>query len=148
MRQYRWITVQDYLQPNVEFVLKLYPCGKADFFNTIESGMHVLFYNLTLFSIWDHFCRKIFLITDNNTQIISLVDIIDNNWVTKYSLQKIMEATLENDRFNQNEHEKRWRNHLRILENNFYPSVGTVFPLSNDFLALQGWNNSSFTYFK
>ena len=129
-------------------VLKFYSCGRQKFFDTVDLGTQVLFYNVGIMSVWDNFYRRVFLCTLPETHIFLLNDITNCNWVTKASRSKIVQAAIQNSKATDEGLERRWNNHERVIAKNFYPSIRSVFPLSTDIEALQGFSKSNFLFLK
>ena len=144
--QYRWITVRDLLHPNVELVMKVSTCGRGTALQDMEVGQKLLFYNISLSSVWDCFFRKIFLHTISGSQVIPLVSVVENNWASQASTNMIIQA-LQKDHRATNRTAKPNQSDLQV-NNYFYPATASVFLYSSELDALLGLWRQKLIYFR
>lgn len=135
-KQYRWITIMDFLHPNVQLLMKVHTAGsRLSIFENLQPGQKIIFYNLTIYSIFDNFYRRVFLTTSPDTQLISFKQVIDDNWASTETRSILTKAYMN---YTRNPPQDIQEQCISLLDTCFYPGIPTLYPLSTDINALQG----------
>lgn len=139
--QYRWVSVVDLFAPETELIIKVAACGNNNILHDMAVGKRYVFYNISLFSVWDSYYRKVYLHTLPNSHVLLVDQVKRQNWATYRILNQLLKVA-------HSEITVDALNHHSLLRESFYPGANSVFLWSSDFMVLQGALKLPILYFR